>query len=235
MAQRQIPGSALVDEIGSQQFQIPGGPLINETLDSTTLTLSANSGSFTLTAPEISFQVFEINNILTAESASFIFIGNATIASGLRLTADGGTFSLSVAPSLSDVQITASAASFTLTGFDAALSNSLRRLTAAVGTFTFLGNEVVLTETATPTNPVIPAETGSFTLTGRDATLIRISQTLTAASGSFVLTGGSMVAASSFAVETGTFTMTGKDATFALNAITEWTRRGRPSTTWTRI
>jgi hypothetical protein len=235
VAQRQIPGSRLVDEAGSQQFQIPGGSFINETLSASTLTFAANTGAFVLSAPDISFSVFELTNILTAERATFLVAGNAATLGGFQITAATGTFTLSVAPSLSDVQVTAAAASFTLTGFDATLTNSYRVVTAAVGTFTFLGNEAVLTETATPTNPVIPAETGSFAFSGKDATLIRISQTLTAATGSFELTGYTMVGASSFTVETGSFVLSGKAATFALNEVTEWTRRSSPTTTWTRV
>jgi hypothetical protein len=236
VAQRQIPGGPLVDEVGSQQFQIPGGSFINETLSASTLTFAANTGAFDLDAPEISFDLFELTNILPAERLSITVSGNANLAHGYQITAERGTFTLSVAPSLSDVQVTAATTSYALTGFDATLTNSLRIVTAAVGTFQFLGNEVVmLAPPATPQVFPMSAETGSFAFSGKDATLIRISQTLTAETGSFELTGYTMVAASSFVVETGSFTLTGNAATFPLNEVTEWTRRSTPTTTWTRV
>jgi hypothetical protein len=235
VAQRQIPGGRLVDEVGSQQFQIPGGSFINETLSASTLTFAANTGAFVLDAPETSFDLFELNNILTAETLTIIVSGNAAILSGLRIAANTGSFTLSVAPSLSDVQVTAAAASFTLTGFDATLTNSYRVVTAAVGTFQFLGNEVVMLAPTTPNVFPMSAETGSFAFSGKDATLIRISQTLTAETGSFTLTGYTMVGSSSFTVETGSFVLTGNAATFPVNEITEWTRRSNPTTTWTRV
>jgi hypothetical protein len=235
VAQRQIPGGKLVDEVGSQQFQIPGGSFINETLSASTLSIPANSGAFALSGKDVTFDFFEDLNILNAETLTIIVSGNAAILSGLRLAAATGSFALSVAPSLSDVQITAATTSFALTGFDATLTNSYRVVTAAVGTFTFLGNEVVMEAPTTPNAFPMSAETGSFAFTGVDATLIRISQTLTAETGSFELTGYTMVGASSFTVETGSFVLTGNAATFPVNEITEWTRRSSPTTTWTRV
>jgi hypothetical protein len=234
VAQRQIPGSVLVDEVGSRQYQIPGGSFINETLNASTLSIPANSGSFTFTGRDVTFDFAENNNILTAERLTIIVSGQAVILSNLRIAANTWAFTLSVAPSLSDVQVTSARGQFALAGIAASLTQQ-SLMSAAKGTFTFLGNEAVLIAPTTPNAIPMSAETGSFTFTGKDATLIRISQTLTAETGSFELTGYTMVGSSSFTVETGSFVLTGNAATFPVNEITEWTRRTNPSTTWTRV
>jgi hypothetical protein len=175
------------------------------------------------------------NPVLTAQTATPFVVsgGNFTILRrGKTVTAVTGTITLSVAPSLSDVELDAAVGTFAPSvSATAGLAHGYK-ISAARGTFTFTGNEVVLTPSSTPV--VLGAETGIFTLTGNNATLSRESVILTAATGSFTLTGFDILGAAVFSVEAGEFVLDGQTATLTIGGPTRWTRRTRPVTGWQR-
>jgi hypothetical protein len=236
VAQRQIPGGVLVDETSLLQRQIPGSGFVNEALSASTLTLPASKGAFAFSFPEISFDFSPVaDDVLDADSLSLTTSGSAAnLRHGYHISVDAGTFTLSVAPSLSDVEVTSAVGSFALTGNAAVLTLQRKLLTSSTGTFTITANDAVLEPSGTGSS-TFQAETGAFSLTGPDITLSRGATTMIAESGTFTLTGYEIIAQAIFPVDTGSFTVTGSDASFSLNLITEWTRRGRPSTTWTRV
>jgi hypothetical protein len=175
------------------------------------------------------------NPVLTAQTATPFVVsgGNFTILRrGKTVTAVTGTITLSVAPSLSDVELDAAVGTFAPSvSATAGLAHGYK-ISAARGTFTFTGNEVILTPSSTP--DVLGAETGIFTLIGNDATLSRESVILVAGTGEFELTGGDIISAIVFSVETGEFLVDDKTASFTLGGPTRWTRRTTPVTGWQR-
>jgi hypothetical protein len=232
--QSQIPGGPYLNEDTTRQSQIPGWSFVNETFVSGATTITAAVGTFTLSGKDASFSKSTGNQTLTAQTATPFVVagGNFTILrKGRQVTAAPATFVLSVAPSLSDVEHDVEKGAFTLTGNAAGLIQGYK-ITAALGTFTFTGNEVVLTPSATPV--VLGAETGVFELVGNDATLSRESVTLTAETGEFVLTGIEIISAIVFSVETGEFVIDDKTASFTIGGRTRWTRRTTPVTGWQR-
>jgi hypothetical protein len=232
--QWQIPGGPYINETNVRQWQIPMGPFVNETFVAGATTMTAAVGTFTLTGRDASFSESSGSQVLTAQTATPYVVsgGNLTILRrGKAVISAVGAFTLSVAPSLSDVELDAEKGTFTLTGITTGLAHG-HKLTAARGTFTFTGNEVVLTPSSTPV--VLGAETGIFTLTGNNATLSRESVILTAATGSFTLTGFDILGAAVFSVEAGEFVLDGQTATLTIGGPTRWTRRTRPVTGWQR-
>ena len=109
------------------------------------------------------------------------------------------------------ISFDAAVGTFTYTGQDAALTRT-EVLDAEVGTFSYTGQDADLTKTVA--DKVIDAEVGSFTLTGQDATLTR-TEVLNAEVGSFTLTGqdATLTRTEVLNAEAGTFSYTGQDAT----------------------
>jgi hypothetical protein len=234
--ERQIPGSAYLNEVGTAQRQIPGGGFANETASTVNTTLPAVSGTFDFDGYDAVF--LAPDNPIMAASVALPF--NVTgFAAGLRygftMAADFESFDLSVAPSLSDHEHDVETDSFDLTGNDAILRLG-RVLDADRGPFDFTGNEFVgVPGGVTPQQPTMLAERGPFDLTGFDGTFPRDAITVVAESGEFTLTGGTIPGEILFSVDSGSFTLTGNDATLTYAARTVWTRVSDHSTTWTRL
>lgn len=123
-------------------------------------TLTADSGTFTLTGTAASL---EVGRVLSAASGSFALTGTAaSLEVGREVNADSGTF--------------------TLAGQDASLEVG-RRLVAESGTFTFSGQTAGLF-----VGRELSAESGAFTLSGSAASL-EAGRKLSADSGTYVLSG----------------------------------------------
>jgi hypothetical protein len=230
----QIPGGPYINEATVRQWQIPGGPYLNDTFVSGATTMPAAVGTFNLTGQDASFAYSGDNPILDADTSTPFVVsgGNFTaLRRGKTVTAVTGTFTLSVAPSYSDVEQDAAVTAFTLTGNAAGLAKGYK-FAAAVGTFTLIGSEAVLIPSTS--QETLGAETGVFTLTGIAATLARESVTLSAGAGEFELTGIDIVGGYVFSVETGEFVIDDKTADFTLGGRTRWTRRATPVTGWQR-
>jgi hypothetical protein len=135
----------------------------------TAYTLTADSGSFSLTGQAASLLK---GSLLAAASGSYVLTGSAaslsyTTATGYTLTADSGVFNLA--------------------GADASLLYG-RKVAAASGAFALAGQTATLKAGRT-----LAAAFGQFTLAGQAATLSYAqlnAYTLTALGGTYVLTGG---------------------------------------------
>jgi hypothetical protein len=232
--QSQIPGGPFLNEDTTRQSQIPGWSFVNETFVTGATTMPAAVGTFTLTGIDASFSESAGSQVLTAQTATPYVVsgGNLTILRrGKTVISAVGAFTLSVAPSLSDVELDAEKGTFTLTGITTGLAHGYK-ITAAVGTFTLIGSEAVLIPSTS--QETLGAETGVFTLTGIAATLARESVTLSAGAGEFELTGIDIVGGYVFSVETGEFLIDDKTAAFTIGGPTRWTRRTTPVTGWQR-
>jgi hypothetical protein len=153
-------------------------------------TLTADSGSFTLTGQTVGLLA---SRLLDAASGSYTLTGqDVDLLRGFLLSAASG--------------------GFTLTGQDVGLLAS-RLLGADSGSFTLAGQDVTLTYNPL-TGYTLTADSGSFTLTGQDVGLLA-SRLLGAGSGSFSLAGQDvgLLASRLLSAASGAFTLTGQDVT----------------------
>jgi hypothetical protein len=175
-------------------------------------TLTADSGSFTLTGQDVDLLA---SRLLAAASGSYTLTGqDVALLRGFLLSAASGSFTLTGQDVglLRGLLLAAESGSFTYSGQDAALVVS-RLLGAESGSFTLTGQDVTLTYTPL-TGYTLVADSGSFTLTGQDVGLIA-SRLLGAASGSFTLTGQDtgLLVSRLLDAASGSFTLTGQDVT----------------------
>lgn len=229
--QWQIPGGPYLNEDATRQWQIPGAGFVNETSAAGSTTMPADAGSFTLSGKDADLTAS--SDPLRADTAlPFNVTGFAAgLIYGKKITAVTGSFVFSGAPSLSDHEHDVEKGAFSLTGVAAVLRFG-HSLTAERGAFSFTGSEVVFI--ASPAKK-LSAETGAFVMTGMDATLSRVATSMAAEKGTFTLTGGSIPGTLVFAADSGSFTLSGRDATLTFRGRTSWTRKGRdPSTVWNR-
>lgn len=209
---------------------------IDYTAGGTAYSLTANSGSFTLTGQTAALKA--ARNV-SAASGSFALTGQAaTLKRGYPLSAAAGSFTLTgqTATLKATRTLTASSGAFTLTGQDAGLARGLkvaagagsysltgqaatlvatRALAAASGSYTLTGQAAALVATR-----ALSADSGAFVLTGQDATLIyggSVGYTLEADAGAYVLTGidAALSATRQIAADSGSFTLDGQAATLA--------------------
>lgn len=136
-------------------------------------------------------------------------------ASGITLTADGGSYTLSgtAATLRRDHVLSAEAGSYTLSGTAATLSKGYF-LAADGGSYTLTGTAATLTR-----HLLISAEEGSYTLSGTAATLLA-AYLLTADSGSYELTGtaADLLRNHLLGADSGTYTLTGEEATLTVTS-----------------
>jgi len=182
----------------------------------TNYTLTADSGSFTLTGTDANL---EYGRKLAADSGSFAVTGtDANLEFGRELIADSGAFSVTGTDANLEYgrRLSADSGAFALTGTDANLEFG-RLLSADSGAFALTGTDATLIK-GTPGAYTLSAESGTFAVTGTDASL-ECGRRLSADSGAFALTGTDAtlvygtVGSYTLAAETGTFALTGTDAT----------------------
>lgn len=179
-------------------------PLWLSSASGPTYTLTADSGSFTLTGQDAGLA---FNRVLTADTQSFALTGQAA----------GLAFNRTLA---------AASGSFALTGQDAGLAFN-RVLSAASGSYALDGQDVTLTYTPiSGATYTLTAASGSFALAGQD-TGLAFNRVLTADTQSYSLSGD--VAGLAFnrvlTADTVSYALTGQDAaltytgnTYTLNA-----------------
>ncbi len=177
---------------------------------STTYTLTADGGTYTLTgtAADLFF-----NRVLSADGSTYTLSGtDVDVLYNRVLTADDGSYTYSGfdLDLLFHRVLSAESGSYTYTGFDASLiyhSGSTYTLDAETGIYTLTGNDVDLL-----LNRVLSAEGSSFTLTGADAGLF-YNRVLSADSGNFILTGTdtSLLFNRVLTADSGTYTLIGYD------------------------
>lgn len=166
-----VPGKGYVDADGTIEYVVPGGGYVNvnEGSSGPTYTLTAASGSFTLTGVAVGLKV---SRVMAAGSGSFSLTGqNVNL---VYSPISGPTYTL-----------TANVGTFTLTGIATGLRVA-RKLPVTTGTFTLTGNAVGLAATRK-----LSAEPGSFTLTGYSVGL-RAARKLPVSVGVFTLTGNAV-------------------------------------------
>lgn len=175
--------------------------------------LSAGAGSVALTGQAASLLY---NRLVSAGAGSYTLTGQAAallkdsiIAGGSGSVVLGGQ-DVSL---LRDALLAAEAGAYTLTGQDASLLLN-RLLSADAGSVALTGYDVTLTYTPLG-GYTLSAESGSFTLTGSDASLL-MDRKLAAGSGSITLDGqtADLLFNRLLASDAGSFTITGTDAEF---------------------
>ena len=150
------------------------------------VTITAESGSFTLAGQDVSFSR---SLKIGAESGSFSLAGqDADFSSDRRVAAESGSFSLAGQDAQFDVagitNLPADSGSFTLTGQDASLRRALA-IIADHGTFDLSGQEATLTKAFR-----VAADSGAFSLVGQDAAFdVSGDQVIVADPGGFILAG----------------------------------------------
>lgn len=153
---------------------------------------------------------------LTADTASFALTGNATGLTAQRVvTASAASYALTGVDAaltytpIGGYTLTADPASFTLTGNATGLT-AQRTLTASQATFTLSGTATGLTAQRTLT-----ASAASFTLTGTD-TALTAQRLVTATAATFALTG---IDVGLTYTPVGAYTLTADTATFSLTGV----------------
>lgn len=160
-------------------------PLISVAAGSVSYTLSAASGTFTLTGTDVDL---DADRRVVGGSGAFSLTGiDADLDADRRVV--GGTGSLALTGQDVDLdadrRVTADSGSFTLTGTNVSLVHG-RTIPGGSGTFTLTGTVVDL-----DADRRVVGGNGEFVLTGTDATLTHTTAgyTITAESGTFTLTG----------------------------------------------
>lgn len=165
-----------------QIFKAPSRRVWFSTSSGPTYTITAASGSFSLTGNAAALRA---DRKLAVSAGSFSLAGNsAAVTAQRKLAVAVGTFALTgnnAALTLNRKLVTASG-SFAITGSSAGLIES-RKVALSSGSFLLTGNDSILTVARKLT-----AASGSFSLTGNDAGLIA-ARKLTATSASYALTG----------------------------------------------
>lgn len=207
--------------------------------------LTAEDGTTLLTAEDGTTNLvnFALTNTLTADTATFS-VGDVAITFTLGivngilaedgvtyLTAEDGTTWLTGNAVATDYTLTTTTGSFILTGNDAAIGRTIRRvvlpenytlsgfetgvladykMTAVTATFGLLGRPITMNYSGA--NRTMLMEQGAYTLTGYDAGIQKLG-TVSLAKGTFTLTGNAIAfrAGHRLACDTGSFTLTGND------------------------
>lgn len=193
-------------------------------------TLSAGTGTFTLTGKAVNLKV---GRKLVIVRGIFTLTGQAlNFVHAYRLALSFGSFALTAPTTLLKAgrKLTIAQGSYTLTGFDARLIHQppyaiatnagffalsgqavnlrvARKLSLSAGTFTLSGQSVALRA-----GRKLALTAGALALSGQDVTL-RAARTMGAEHADYVLSGQDvrLLAARTLAIDTGAFTLTGQD------------------------
>lgn len=179
-----------------------------EAVNSSGVTLTADSGSFALTGQDADLIA---SRLLTADAGSLSLTGqDAALNAGRIISADVGEFALSGqdASLLAARTLSAETGSFSAPGPDTALTVD-RIIGAESGSFALTGQDVGL-EIESPGAYSLTADAGAFTLAGQDTGLIS-DRLLTADTGEFDLTGvpADLTVERRLSAEPGTFNVSG--------------------------
>lgn len=177
------------------------------TTSDTGVTLTADSGSFTLAGTDTSL---EQGYAVPAESGSYVLTGNDVgLNKGYVIVAESGSFSLDSADVIFLIgkNLTADSGSYSLNGIDASLEQGYN-LTAESGSYTLAGIDAGLNK-----GYVLVAESNTYTLSGTDASL-EIGRVLVAESGVYSLTGIDATLSTEIILdaESGSYALSGVDA-----------------------
>ena len=193
---------------------------IDYTAGGATYTMTADSGSFTLTGQTVGLLA---SRLLSALNGSFTHTGqDVGLLTSRLIAADSGAFTLTGQDAALTVSrlLAAASGAFTLAGQDVTLTYSggsgpTYTLAADSGAFTLSGQTAALLASR-----LLSAETQSFTLAGQDAGLL-ISRVLSAGNGSFSLTGqdAALLASRVLAATSGAFDLTGQNVTLVYSGI----------------
>lgn len=157
-----------------------------------------------------------------------------TYQAGRSLSADAGTYTLEVAPALSDYGVSAEAAAYVLSGQDAIVNQSRPALAGEAGAFAWTGLPASLTG---PNQFALDAEPGVFVLTGVDIPS-GVARTLVCDPIAFDLVGQAAVSLYGRAVlgSVGAFSAAGQPATLARTGGTRkyGRRQSRTAAHWVR-